>query len=117
MTSWIEELKENCQKETVIVIVGNKRDMDKSRQVSYQEGLNFAKKYGFQFTETCAFEKETVEPLFGGIADTIMEKIASGEIDPTNERVGVKVGSRQADSMKISKKKNAGGTEKKKGCC
>jgi len=114
--SWIDELRENCQKETVIVIVGNKKDMEKQRQVTYQEGLNFAKKYNFQFMETCAFEKETVEPLFVNIAENILDKIQLGEIDPTNERIGVKVGSKGDKNLKISKK-NSGKKEGKGGCC
>ena len=118
LTSWIEELRENCQKETIIVIVGNKKDLDKQRQVTYQEGLNFAKKYGFQFTETCAFEKETIEPLFAGIAESILEKIQFGEIDPSNERIGVKVGNKSGGGVKVTKKKQENQTsEGKKGCC
>lgn len=119
LESWIEELNENCHNETVIVIVGNKKDLDKQRQVSYQEGLNFAKKHGFQFTETCAFEKETIEPLFCGIAENILEKIQVGVIDPSNEKIGVKAGNRSDASSKVSKKKQItqDGGDKKKGCC
>lgn len=116
LESWIEELRENCQRETVIAIVGNKKDMDKQRQVSTQEGLNFAKKYGFQFTETCAFDKESVEPLFNGIVDNIMEKIQKGEIDPNNERLGIKVGNKQGGGKMISKGSSSSGKDKK-GCC
>lgn len=116
LESWIEELRENCQRETVIAIVGNKKDMDKQRQVSTQEGLNFAKKYGFQFTETCAFDKESVEPLFNGIVENIIEKIQKGEIDPNNERLGIKVGNKQGGGKMISKG-GATSSKDKKGCC
>lgn len=117
LASWIEELRENCQKETVIAVVGNKKDCERQRQVTFQEGLNFAKKYGFQFTETCAFEKDTVEPLFIGIAENILEKIQNGEIDPTNERIGIKVGNKGDSAMKISRNKGGQAETKKGGCC
>jgi len=35
--------------------------VNKSREVSYEEGLAFAKERKLKFTETCAFEEKLVE--------------------------------------------------------
>jgi hypothetical protein len=31
--------------------------------VSYDEGFNFANAHGLKFTETCAFDLKTIEPV------------------------------------------------------
>ncbi|KAJ6243286.1 ras-like protein [Anaeramoeba flamelloides] len=47
-----------------IMLVGNKKDLESERKVSYEEGLNSAESLGARFFETSAFTKENVDQIF-----------------------------------------------------
>ena len=55
---WLEELDNNCSKETVRILVGNKSDVE-FRSVSIEEAENFAEKYGMSYIETSAKNNKT----------------------------------------------------------
>jgi len=55
------------------------------REVSYEEGEKFAKDNGLIFMETSAKTAYNVEAVFHKTAETILEAIEEGKIDPTNE--------------------------------
>ena len=58
------------------IIVGNKCDCsDKERQVSYDEGVKMAQKYGVQFIETSAKENINIGEIFDGIGKDIKKKL------------------------------------------
>lgn len=63
VTGWLKELKDNSNDNIAIVLVGNKIDLESQREVSYDEGFNFANSNGMKFTETCAFDLKTIEPV------------------------------------------------------
>lgn len=62
----IQELKENTSAAPPlrIVVVGNKRDLEPSRQVSIQDGMTYAASLGAPFFETSAKEGTNVEESF-----------------------------------------------------
>ena len=43
VTKWLEEVKSNSSKSICIILIGNKKDLEDKRQVTYEEGENFAK--------------------------------------------------------------------------
>ena len=49
---WLEEIRNNSSKNIVIILIGNKSDLEDKRQVSYKEGETFAKENGLMFLET-----------------------------------------------------------------
>ena len=107
ISSWLEELKENAHSKISIFLVGNKNDLEKERQVTFEEGMVLAKQHRIKFMETCAFELSQIDPLFKTLAEDVLGKIDSHEIDPMNEHLGVKIGNSQ--KLKIDKKSaNAG---------
>ena len=63
VVGWLKELKENSNERIHLMLVGNKIDLESQRQVTYDEGFNFAKANGMKFTETSAFDLKTVEPV------------------------------------------------------
>jgi Ras-related protein Rab-2A len=77
----------------VIVLVGNKCDMESRRKVRYEEGEAFAKENGLLFIETSAKTATNVDSAFTSVADTIYRKIENGTIDLKNEAFGIKLGS------------------------
>ena len=76
----------------VIMLIGNKNDLEHRRAVSTEEGKAFADKHGLIFMETSAKTAYNVEQAFINTAEEIHGNIESGKIDVTNESYGIKVG-------------------------
>lgn len=94
----------------VIMLIGNKSDLEQRRAVTYAEGENFAQQNGLIFMETSAKTDDNVEEAFKKTAEMIFQKIKNKEIDITNENNGVKSGVVTTSTVTVSE------TEKK-GCC
>jgi len=92
LTRWLEEARQNANQNMVIMLIGNKSDLDHRRQVSFDEGEKFAKDHGLIFLETSAKTAANVEEAFIHTAQKIYENIQSGIYDVTNEAHGIKVG-------------------------
>ena len=54
VTKWLEEVRNNSSKTITVILIGNKKDLEDKRQVSYEEGEAFAKENGLMFLETSA---------------------------------------------------------------
>jgi Ras-related protein Rab-2A len=63
VSTWMDQVRQECKPHVEIVLVGNKSDSS-IRCVSYQEGLECAKKYGVVFMETSARTGENVRLTF-----------------------------------------------------
>lgn len=63
LTRWLEEVRQNGNPDMVIMLIGNKCDMDSRRQVSTEEGERFAKDNGLIFLETSAKTAFNVEDV------------------------------------------------------
>lgn len=84
LTSWLEDCRKCSSNNIVIILVGNKCDMEASRQVTREEGETFAQKNGLHFIETSAKTAEKVEEAFIQTAKEIYEKAENGEIQVFN---------------------------------
>lgn len=92
LTRWLEEARQNANQSMVIMLIGNKSDLEHRRQVSKEEGEKFAKEHNLIFLETSAKTAANVEEAFIHTAQKIYENITSGNMDVTNETHGIKVG-------------------------
>ena len=63
LCKWIKNIEKYADG-SIIILSGNKLDLQEKREVSYEEGLQFAQQYGFQFFETSAKEDLNVNNLF-----------------------------------------------------
>merc|ERR1711998_306148 len=54
LSSWLEEVRQNGNPDIMVMLIGNKADLDSRRQVSSEEGERFAKENGLIFLETSA---------------------------------------------------------------
>ena len=74
MSFWIKSLDENCKAGISKVLVGNKLDLEDTRQVDHAEGKALAEKYGMQFYETSAKSGINVEKVFLSAGEDIIRK-------------------------------------------
>lgn len=64
---WVRELTSNSP-ETIIILVGNKSDLEHQRKVSQDEAKRFAAEMGLMFSEASAKEGTRVQTVFQQIA-------------------------------------------------
>ncbi|KAK4414431.1 Ras-related protein RABA4d [Sesamum alatum] len=61
---WLEELRGHADKNIVIMLVGNKSDLESLRSVTTEDAKDFAQRENLFFMETSALEATNVEPAF-----------------------------------------------------
>jgi Ras-related protein Rab-14 len=64
LTSWLTDARNLTNPNTVIMLIGNKKDADDQRDVTYEEASQFAEEHGLVFLETSAKTGEHVEEAF-----------------------------------------------------
>ncbi|KAK9526875.1 hypothetical protein VZT92_015549 [Zoarces viviparus] len=77
---WLKELFDHADPHIVVMLVGNKRDLDTLRTVPTEEGKDFAEKRGILFMETSALDSTNVENAFNEVLKAIHKKVASREV-------------------------------------
>jgi len=83
LKGWLTEVREHSNKEMVIMLIGNKNDLEHKRAVTYEEGKKFAEENGLIFNETSAKTAQNVEDAFLKTAELIYDKVKSGSgIEP-----------------------------------
>lgn len=89
---WLDEARCNSNPEMVILLVGNKADLDGKRVVGREEGEEFARKHRLLFVETSAKTAAKVEEAFLLTSEAVYQKVCQGLWDLTDESSGVKTG-------------------------
>ena len=112
---WLEEAKQHAQPNMVILLIGNKNDLEHRRAVTTEEGKAFADANGLLFMETSAKTAYNVEQAFLKTAEEIHGKIKSGEIDVSNESHGIKVGMAASQNSGMPSADGAGARQNS--CC
>lgn len=76
---WLNEIRMNdAHPETVIMLVGNKSDLEQDqRAVSQEEAAKFAKDHGLMFMETSALDRSNVNDAFDTLIHQIFDKLSS----------------------------------------
>lgn len=64
---WLNELRENADRNIVIMLVGNKSDLRHLREVPTEEAKAFSEKHKLSFIETSALDSTNVELAFQNI--------------------------------------------------
>ena len=67
-------INDKCESDNVLIIVGNKSDLEKFREVTKEEGMNFAKENSSKFLETSAKTRTNVDEVFFMAVREIMKK-------------------------------------------
>ena len=79
----MDDVRTNSSKNVTVILIGNKKDLEEKRQVSYEEGEAFAKENGLMFLETSAKTAYNVVESFNLSAQCILNNIERTGIDPT----------------------------------
>ena len=110
LRDWISSIKKNMETKNIflpLIIVGNKVDMEDSREISKEDAENFAKENNYKYFETSAKTGEGVDEAIRELVTLVLNQ--NGEIDEQ------KIEARK--SVQIKNDINDSSEEKKKGCC
>ena len=108
INEWLIEVEKNAPNNVYKILVGNKSDKVEERQVSYDQGKEFADSYGMKFIETSAKNATNVEDAFVTMTKEIVNiKKQQKEINNKDTKPTIKIG----DNTKNIKSSNGGG------CC
>lgn len=99
LTSWLEDARQHSSSNMVIMLIGNKSDLESRRDVKREEGEAFAREHGLIFMETSAKTACNVEEAYINTAKEIHRKIQQGLFDVHNEANGIKIGPQQSISL------------------
>lgn len=92
LTNWLNDARTLASPNIVILLVGNKKDLEEARQVTMLEASNFAQENELIFLETSAKNGDNVEEAFLKCSKSILAKIETGELDPERTGSGIQFG-------------------------
>jgi small GTP-binding protein len=89
LQDWILDIQQYGPVDCVVVLVGNKADLDKERVVSFDESSELAKKYQLDYIETSAKNGMNISFIFRYIASVILkhnqeEELTKNKINYSN---------------------------------
>jgi small GTP-binding protein len=115
LSRWLQELRENADPAIVVMLVGNKSDLQDNRAVTIEEGVGFSRSKNLFFIEASAKDASNVQDAFIGLITEIVKKVApkdfvGGAAPPTPsipaKRIAIDGGAKGNDSQ-----------ERGDGCC
>lgn len=120
--NWLEEARVNANPELVIILCGNKIDLENDRVVTAERARKLADEKGIKYIEVSAMKKVNVDSVFTEIARGIKRKVDNKVIDVNQEEFGVRRINDPAQAVKQRRKLIADVEEKRKNqsggdCC
>lgn len=92
MSSWLADARTLANPDIVIVLVGNKADLEDSREVTFLEASRFAQENDLIFIESSAANGDGVNEVFSKCSRRVLSKLESGVLDPQILGSGVSTG-------------------------
>ena len=111
---WIGELKTNASEEVLIMLVGNKSDLEDKREVQIDEVKKKAEQYKIAFCETSALKGNNIEQAFDSLIDEIAKKVEKeklSEVKVIKESIPITLDTNEKKEIDNGKNNN------KKNCC
>ncbi len=95
--TWLKELKVYADMdELVLMIVGNKIDLEEERKVSTEEGLQFAREHSALFMESSAKTRAGIKAIFEELAKKVLNAQRSTKSSP-EKRKAVRIEESEAE--------------------
>lgn len=116
LTNWLSDAKTLASPNIVIILCGNKVDLDAEREVTFLEASRFAQENEILFLETSALSGLNVEEAFLKCTKTILNKIECGELDPTRMGSGIQYGGPSTREMRNIRNTNPRRNRQQEGC-
>lgn len=79
---WVAELQRSLQDEIIISIVGNKIDLEEEREISKEEGTEFASSIKASYSEVSAKTGEGINDVFLALTKSLLETMAPVTFPP-----------------------------------
>ena len=79
INNWVSEVKKNAGSNVVMLLVGNKCDLESDRVVTTKEGQDFANMLGISFLETSAKADLNVRETFNVLAKQVHELLPEAQ--------------------------------------
>eukprot|EP00049_Salpingoeca_infusionum_P017458 m.353035 g.353035 ORF g.353035 m.353035 type:complete len:216 (-) comp16670_c0_seq1:920-1567(-) len=118
LSIWLEDARaHSSDSNMVIMLIGNKTDLEAKRAVTREEGEQFAKEHGLAFMETSAKTSTGVEEAFNTTAQHIYDNIQQGKLDVKNEMSGIKIGPQYSSGDSASARQQQQASSAEGGCC
>ena len=76
--TWLKDCKELAPRTVLLILVGNKSDLEDQRVISKERGENLAKENSMMFFETSALNGNGIEEAFKKSIEVVDQKIRSG---------------------------------------
>jgi len=92
LASWLSDAKNLTHPHTVMMLIGNKVDLEDERQVTFEEASRFAQENDLLYLETSAKTGKNVEAAFLETARKIYENLQNGVLDPNSVYSGIQFG-------------------------
>jgi Ras-related protein Rab-14 len=92
ISSWLTDVQNNTNKETEIILIGNKSDLEENREVTFEEAQQFAEENNLMFLECSAKNGDHVGKAFESTAKSIYHKVRLGNVEVDVKDSGVSGG-------------------------
>ena len=81
---WLSQIEQYSNNNILKLLIGNKCDLESKREVSFQEGKEFAEKNGMKFIETSAKTDQKVSEAFESFVDDFIRSMEK-KLNKSNE--------------------------------
>lgn len=81
---WLKELRDHADPNIVIMMVGNKKDLDRLRAITTKDAEDYAKTNTLKFIETSALDSSNVEEAFKGLLTEIFHSMNKRQVQGNN---------------------------------
>ncbi|CAI9295934.1 unnamed protein product [Lactuca saligna] len=112
VTRWLRELRDHADSNIVIMLAGNKSDLNHLRAVQETDGQKLAEQEGLSFLETSALEAQNVEKAFQMILLDIYQIVSKKAL--AAQEAAKTVVPTQGTTINVG---DYGNNNQRKGCC
>eukprot|EP01103_Thecamoeba_quadrilineata_P017618 TRINITY_DN6328_c0_g1_i1.p1 TRINITY_DN6328_c0_g1~~TRINITY_DN6328_c0_g1_i1.p1 ORF type:complete len:220 (-),score=40.10 TRINITY_DN6328_c0_g1_i1:187-813(-) len=72
ISQWIHEIKSQTKGKGIMMLVGNKSDLESKRAVDFSTAQEYALRYGLTYLESSALENKKIDDLFYTLSKSIL---------------------------------------------